>query len=122
MGVSGSSWEHEHRHRSTGSGKKRERKNKNKNGIVYPENFCPASVFADCTEMEEMIFLQNINSQPPLSSSNYGIHSSSILTTSLNIDLSHVFNCTTCRLTVFTCRCNKTVDDAEAVAAGAPTP
>lgn len=41
---------------------------------------------------------------------------------SLNIDLSHVFNCTTCRLTVFTRRCNNTVDDAEAVAVGAPTP
>lgn len=40
---------------------------------------------------------------------------------SLNIDLLHVFNCTTCRLTVFTCRCNNTLDDAEAVAVGAPS-
>lgn len=49
------------------------------------------------------------------------IQSCSILTMSLNIDLLHVFNCTTCRLTVFTCHCNNTLDDAEAVAAGAPT-
>lgn len=47
------------------------------------------------------------------------IHSCSILTMPLNIDLLHVFNCTTCRLTVLTCRCNNTLDDAEA---GAFTP
>lgn len=34
--------------------------------------------------------------------------------------LFHVFNCTTCRLTVFTCRCTNIVDDAELAAVGAP--